>query len=288
MSTLVGALLNGILTAVPIFLVASGLTIVYGTMRVLNFAHGALFMVGAFLLSQFLGAKAVSWYAFLLAALLCGLCVAVLAAVIEVGVFRRLYAKPHIVGLLASFAILFAAQGAAQLIWGLVPLSQQPPRGVTGPVHLLGTVISRYSIAEAVVGAVVAVGLWLLLKRSRLGRLLRAVADDREMAEALGIRADRMGLTAFALSGFLAGIAGSLLAPVSSIDISLAQTYLILSFAVIILGRPGSLRGALLAALGLGVFNSLLSSYVPDLLAFGTYIGLAAGLLIRRREAITA
>lgn len=288
MSTLVGTLLNGILSAIPIFLVASGLTIVYGTMRVLNFAHGALVMVGAFLLSEFLGSKAVDWYVFLFAALLCGVCVAALAALIEIGVFRRLYAKPHIVGLLASFAILFIAQGGSQLIWGLVPLSQQPPKGIVGPVHLLGTVISRYAIAEAAVSAVVAVGLWALLKRSRLGRQLRAVADDREMAESLGIRADRIGLVAFALSGFLAGIAGSLLAPVSSVDISLAQTYLILSFAVIILGRPGSLRGALVAAIGLGIFNSVLSSYVPSLLAFGTYIGLAAGLLIRRREAITA
>lgn len=288
MSELIGALMTGVLTGIPIFLVASGLTIVYGTMRVLNFAHGGLFMIGAFLISHFLASREVSWYAFLLTTLLCGVIVATLSAVIEVGVFRRLYDEPHIIGLLASFAILFVAQGACQLIWGLVPKSQHPPEGVAGPVHLLGTVISKYSIAEAVVSAVIMVGLWFLLKRSPMGRQLRAVADDREMAEAIGIRASRIGLVAFALSGFLAGVAGALLAPVSSIDIGLAHTYLILSFAVIIIGRPGSLRGALIASLGLGIFNSLLNSYVPALLAFATYIGLAGGLLIRRREAISA
>jgi branched-chain amino acid transport system permease protein len=288
MSLLFGTVLSGVLSALPIFLVASGLTIVYGTLRVTNFAHGAFFMIAAYLMTNFTGAKSTSWYGFTGAILLSAVCVAALAAAVELLVFRRLYSKPHVMGLLASFAILFVAEGASQLIWGLVPRSQPPPRGIDGAIHIFGAVISKYSVAEAVVAVVVALLLWLLLQRSRMGRELRAVADDRSMAEAVGIRADRIGLAAFAASGFLAGIAGGLLSPVSSIDTSLAQTYLILSFAVIILGGLGSLRGALLAAIALGILDSVLSNYASSLLGYGTYFGLAAGLLIRRRGAITA
>lgn len=282
----IGALVSGALTAVPIFLVASGLTVVYGALGVLNFAHGAVFMVGAFLTVQFLGGAAVAWTTYLVVVLATAVACALLAVVVELVAFRRLYRKEHLLGLLASFALLFVLQGAAQRIWGLAPRTQPAPRELSGSVDVAGVVVSEYALATATMSAVVGAVLWLLLRRSAVGKQLQAVADDREMAEAVGIRADRVGMFAFAVSGFLAGAAGAMLAPQGAIDVGLSERYLILGFAIIILGGVGSLRGALFGALGLGVLVSMLSSYAPTLVGFGTFVGLAAGLLLRRRAIV--
>jgi branched-chain amino acid transport system permease protein len=283
-----GALISGILGATPLFLVASGLTIVYGTLGVINFAQGALFMVGGFLMFQLLSGQTVSVWEFFGAVLACGLLVGIFTMVIERLVFRRLYFKPHIMGLLASFGLLFLAEGLCQQIWGLDDLTQNTPSGLTGFVSVHGVAISDYMLVDAAVAGVFAALLWLMLQKSGTGRKLRAVADDRTMADAVGIRSDRIGILAWGVSGLMAGIAGALLAPLSAIDINLAQTYLILSFAVIILGGIGSVKGALVASIGLGLLTSFLAAYASGFLGYGVYIGLAAGMLIRRQEMLVA
>jgi branched-chain amino acid transport system permease protein len=281
MSNIVPIILSTLATGLPLFLIASGLTLIFSVMRVLNFAHGALFMIGAFLVSSLLSGRAVAVPVFVGAVLVTGLAVAAMSVATERVVFRRLYGSPEVVGLLASFALLLILSGVVQLVWGSDPRTQAQARGLGGVVRIFGNETATYNLVLIIVAAVIGLALAGALRWTRAGAKVKATAEDRVMAEALGINVGLVALGVFAVGGLLAGVAGSLLAPTVSIDPSLALTFIIQSFGAIIIGGLGSVEGAMVGALLIGLVDAVLVVVAPGLLDYGVYIAIGAVMLVR-------
>ena len=281
MSDIVPVILATLATGLPLFLIASGLTLIFSVMRVLNFAHGALFMIGAFLVASLLSSRSVAIPAFAGAVLVVGLAVAAISVVTERVVFRRLYGSPEVVGLLASFALLLILSGIVQLIWGSDPRTQAEAHGLGGVVQVFGNQVASYNLVLIVVAAVIGLALAAVLRWSRAGAMVKATAEDRVMAEALGINVTWVAIGVFAVGGLLAGLAGSLLAPTLSIDPSLALTFIIQSFGAIIIGGLGSIEGAVVGALFISLVDAILVTVAPGLLDYGVYIAIGAVMLVR-------
>ncbi len=281
MNDIISILVAGVAQGVPVFIVASGLTLIYGVLHVLNFAHGAFFLIGAFIVTSTLQTGSIG--SFLLSMLLAGIGVMAIGVLSEVVVFRRLYAAGSTVSFLGAFALFLALAGVAILIWGADPKTVTYPQGLNGSFDLLGARIGQYDAAVVVVGIIIAVGLWLLLTKTSLGARVRAISHDRTMALALGIRVGRVSTTVFAIGAFLAGVAGALITPVSSIDegLALSSDYMIPAFIVIIVGGLGSVSGALVAAIGLGIIESILFRVAPALSGFSYYLVVAVFLMFR-------
>jgi branched-chain amino acid transport system permease protein len=281
LAELLSVLVSGVAYGVPLFLVASGLTLIYGVIGVLNFAHGALFVVGALLATTLLGVAVPGIPLFALAMIACAVVVGALGLVIESTVVRRLYKADHITMLLATFAILLIIEGGAEAIWGNVPRNVTRPQELAGTIQLLGARIPVYDLLLITVGAAVAVGLWLLIQRTRFGRSVRAIAQDSTMSEAIGLNSRRTMLLVFGLGSLLAGLAGALLSPNVTVTPLLGQAFVLQSFAVVIIGGLGSIQGSLVAALLVGVVEAAATQYAPALTGFTFYILVAAVLLLR-------
>jgi branched-chain amino acid transport system permease protein len=279
MSDLLSVIVSGVAQGVPIFVIASGLTLIYGVMHVLNFAHGAFFLIGAFVVTSVL--KGDSVLAFVGAALVAGVVVMLVGIACEVLVFRRLYKAGPLVGFLGAFALFLALGGMATHIWGNDPRTVKYPEGLDGAVSLFGAKVAAYDLAVVGVGMVIAAGLYVLLTRTSIGTRVRALSHDRSMAMALGIRAPQVGTLVFAIGSFLAGVAGALITPVTSIDGGLSAAYIVPAFVVVIVGGLGSVPGALIAALVLGVVDSLLFRYVQSMSGFSYYLIVAVILMFR-------
>ena len=274
---------SGLADGVLLFLIASGLTLTFGVMRVINFAHGGFFMLGAFGVFQLVGGRPQTGLVFLGAAVLAGTVVGVLGAISEKAVYRRLYAMDPESSLLATFALLLILQGAGQAIWGLDPRSVAVPTNFGALLHVAGGDIPLYNLVLLAIGVVVAAGLQYLLRYTELGRTVRAVAEDRFAASILGVNVNAVFVSMFALGVFLAGLGGALAAPTLGLTPDLGSLFILQAFAVIVIGGPGSVPGALIAALLLGLLNSLLVRYAPSLAEFSVYIALIVVLLARPR-----
>jgi branched-subunit amino acid ABC-type transport system permease component len=281
MSQFVSVLLTGIAYGVPVFLVASGLTLIYGVIGVLNFAHGAFFVLGALLTAGLLGGSVPGVAAFVLAVAAGGLLAAGVGLLTELTVVRRLYHADHITMLLGTYAVLLTIEGAAEVVWGTDIRSQRQPEPLAGDVRILGAVITVYDLALVAVGAAVAAGLWLLINRSRSGRAIRAIAQDSTMAQAMGINSKRVLLVVFGLGSCLAGLAGGLMAPNVSVSPSLGNAFILQCFVVVIVGGLGSIEGALVASLLVGVAETAAVAYLPELTGFTFYILVAVVLVLR-------
>lgn len=274
-------LATGLTDGMLVFLVASGLTLVLGVMRVVNFSHGGFFMIGAYLGYEFMRGQAVATWLFILLIIAASAATAAVGLVWERVLFRRLYRLPEVTSLLGTYALLLILEGAAQLIWGQDPRTQPEPSGLVRVLSLAGTQIPRYDILVVVAGVVTAAGLGLLIRRTEFGRQLTAVAEDRFMAGLLGINVNRVFATTFALGIFLAGLGGTLAGPTLSMVPDIAVTFILQAFAVVIVGGFGSITGSLIAALALGLLHSYLATYVPSLADFSLYLLMAAVLVIR-------
>jgi branched-chain amino acid transport system permease protein len=279
MNELVTIIFSGLAQGFPLFIIASGLTLIYGVLRVLNFAHGSLFMIGAFFVASVLNST--SLVTFVLTALLAGLVVAVVGVVCEVVVFRRLYDGAHSISLLGAFALFLILNGLVEEIWGVAPRTVPYPRELSGQVSLVGVPIAKYDLAVIGVGLVVAAALYVLISRTSFGAQMRAISHDRTMALALGVRVGLVSTVVFALGAFLAGIAGALIAPATSVDPSMAGAFITPAFVVIIVGSMGSAGGAFVAALVLQTLESFIFNYVPWLSGFGFYVVVAVILMAR-------
>nr|WP_281370317.1 branched-chain amino acid ABC transporter permease [Microbacterium pseudoresistens] len=266
---------------VPLFLVASGLTLIYGVMGVLNFAHGALFAVGAYVVASLLGGQTVGLGAFVIAALAGALVVGVLGLASERTIFTRLYNQGHVINLLASYALMLILDGIIIIVFGPGIYQTRPPAELTSPLRLGSVVLPSYALFLILIGLVVAVALWWMLDRTMLGVRIRAVAFDRQTASALGVRTRWVGAGVFALGTALAGLAGALAAPQLTVAPGLDAVYIIQSFIVVIVGGLGSIWGALVAGIGLGLINSFLITYAQGWESFGMYIAIAIVLLLR-------
>lgn len=277
----ISTLVSGIAYGVPLFLVASGLTLIYGVLHVLNFAHGSFFVIGALLAASVIGTTLPTLPTFLLAVLVGAVVVGLLGLFTEATVVRRLYRRDHITMLLATFAILLILEGAAETVWGNAPRTVSKPTMLAGSTPILGANIPVYDIILVIVGALVAVGLYLLINKSKFGHRVRAVAQDAVMGEAIGLNTKRIMFLVFGLGSALAGVAGALIAPNVSVSPSLGHAFILQSFAIVIIGGLGSVSGSLVAALLVGVTEAFAVAYAPILTGFTFYILVGAILIIR-------
>lgn len=275
------ALVNGLSYGFLLFLIAAGLSLVFGVLGVLNFAHGGFFMVGAFIGLQIGGAAALSPWVFFLVVLAAGLVMAAIGAVAEVGIFRHMYHRAHFDFLLLTFALSLVAEGAVREIWGATPLAMAFPEGWGRAFDVFGATVPQYSVFVIIVGLLILGGLSLLLLKTQIGKLIRTVAEDRWMAEALGINVRLVFTAVFALGIFLAGAAGVMVAPTQALTAQLGALFLIQAFAVVIVGGLDSVPGALVAALILGLLQSFLVVTFNQLAPYSLYIGIIVVLLVR-------
>lgn len=249
-ASLVAQFLNGLAGASTLFLVAVGLSLIFGVTRIVNFAHGSLFMVGLYLACTFterLGAD--SLIGFWTGIMLAGIVTAALGAMIEFTVLRRLYRAPELFQLLATFALALVVRDAVLWIWGPEDLLGPRAPGLKGSVEILGNRIPTYDLFLIAVGPVVLLALWLLLHRTRLGVLIRAATLDREMVAALGVNQAWLFTGVFALGSFLAGLGGALQIPREPAHLALDLQIIGDAFVVVVVGGMGSIPGAFLAAL---------------------------------------
>lgn len=259
--------LNGLQYGMMLFLMAAGLTLVFGVMGLINLAHGALYMVGAFACAAVAGATGSFWLglgASLAAAAAAG-------ALVELAVIRRLYARDHLDQVLATFALILVFSEGTRWLFGAFPLYLTLPPALSGAVTLPGGL--QYPLFRLVIiglGGAVALGLFWLIGRTRLGIRIRAGEADREMIGALGVDIARLYTIVFALGAGLAGLAGALVGTIQSVQVGMGEPVLILAFVVIVIGGIGSIKGALVGALLVGMTDTLGKALLPGLLAWVT------------------
>ncbi|WP_102109642.1 branched-chain amino acid ABC transporter permease [Oceaniglobus roseus] len=256
--------LNGLQFGVMLFLMSAGLTLVFGVMGLINLAHGSLYMIGAFAAA----AVAAATGSFLLALAAALAAAAAAGALVEVIVIRRLYDRDHLDQVLATFALILIFSEGTRWLFGSFPLYLDTPGWLSGPVALPGGIqYPAYRLALIVVGLAIAGGLGLLIAKTRLGIRIRAGEADREMTAALGIDIRRLYTVVFALGAGLAGLAGAMVGAIQSVQVGMGEPVLILAFVVIVIGGIGSIRGALIGALLVGLTDTLGGLFLPRLFA---------------------
>lgn len=264
-------LLNSLQFGLMLFLLAAGLTLVFGIMDMINLAHGSLYMIGAYLIATIATAADSFWVG------LAGGITAtiVVGAVLEYTIIRHLYRRDHLSQVLGTFAILLMANEGVRMIWGSQPIPMAMPEALSGPVQLLpGFTYPAYRLFIIVVGLAVALLMYLLVTRTRMGMQVRAGASNREMAQAMGANVRRLFAVLFAAGAGLCAVAGGMLGPLLAVQVGMGESILILAFVVIVIGGIGSIRGALLGALLVGLVDTAGRTVVP--LLFGLLMGPSA------------
>ncbi len=253
--------LNGLQYGVVLFLIAAGLTLVFGVMGFINLAHGVQYMVGAYLLYAFDQLTGSFWLALVLAML----GALVIGLVLEFLIFRHLYDRDHLYQVLATFGIILFLNEAAKVLFGPTTLTIAVPDALSGSIQLTETLrYPVYRIAAIGAGLGVAVALWYLVTRTRVGMLIRAGATNPDTVSALGVDVRRLFMIVFGFGAMLAGFAGAIAAPIFAIQPGMGDNLLIVAFVVIIVGGVGSVRGAFIAALIIGLIDTLGRSLVTD------------------------
>ncbi|MCT8997489.1 branched-chain amino acid ABC transporter permease [Chelativorans intermedius] len=260
---LIEQLLNGLQLGVMLFLMAAGLTLIFGVMGLINLAHGSLYMIGAFACAIVATATGSFWIG--LAASLAAAAAA--GAIMEITVIRRLYERDHLDQVLATFALILIFSEGTRWLFGSFPLYLDIPPALQGAVPLPGGgQYQLYRLAIIGVGVAVAVGLYLLIARTRLGMRIRAGESDREMIAALGVDISTLYTVVFALGAALAGLAGALVGALQSVQVGMGEPVLILAFVVIVIGGIGSIKGALFGAVLVGVVDTMGRFLLPQAL----------------------
>jgi branched-chain amino acid transport system permease protein len=270
--------LNGLQFGIMLFLMAAGLTLIFGVMGLINLAHGSLYMVGAF----FAAVTAAATGSFLLA-LVASLAAAAIAGVlIEVTIIRRLYDRDHLDQVLATFALILVFSEGTRWVFGSFPLFLDTPSYLSGTVMLpFGIEYSLYRLALILIGLLIAAGLFAMIAKTRLGIQIRAGENDREMIAALGVDISRLYTLVFALGAALAGLAGALIGAIQSVQVGMGEPVLILAFVVIVIGGIGSIKGALVGAILVGLTDTLGRFLLPR--AFELILDPAQATLSGRR-----
>jgi branched-chain amino acid transport system permease protein len=267
--------LNGLQLGVMLFLMAAGLTLVFGVMDLINLAHGSLYMLGAYLTASLAGL----FDSFLWGLLLAVPLTALIGAALEVAVLRTLYERQHLDQVLATFGLILFFNELVRIIWGPSAVFLSPPAWLAGQVTILpGLPYPAIRLAIIVVGLAVALGLWLLIGHTRLGMRIRAGASNRPIAMALGVDIRRLFTTVFALGAGLAALAGGLAGAILAVQAGMGEQILILTFVVIVIGGLGSIKGALVGALLVGVCDTMGRVLLPDLLELAFEPAVADGV----------
>jgi branched-chain amino acid transport system permease protein len=260
---LIEQLLNGLGYGLMLFLLAAGLTLVFGIMDTMNLAHGSLYMAGAYIAARVHESSG----SFVGAVLIAIAATVLIAFIIEILVVRRLYGRDHLAQVVATFGIILIADDAVKAIWGPSPILASMPAVLAGPVQLLAELpYPAYRLLLLGVGLLVALGLYWLVNYTRMGMLVRAGASNRAMAEFMGVRVRRVFSFVFALGAALAALAGALMGPISAVQIGMGEAILIPALIVIVIGGIGSVRGAFIAALLVGLVDTAGRAFLPPLL----------------------
>jgi branched-chain amino acid transport system permease protein len=258
--------LNGLQFGLMLFLLAAGLTLVFGIMDMINLAHGSLYMVGAFL---------AAWFAQLSGSFVAGVLLAIpataaLGMLLESTLLRTLYARDHLSQVLATFALILIINESVRMIWG-TDMALAAPAALAGPVEIVpGLLYPSYRLVIILVGAALALLLYLLVARTKLGALVRAGASNREMAMAMGVNIRRLFTFVFGIGAALCAVAGALLGPLFAVQVGMGESILILAFVVIVIGGIGSIRGALFGSLLVGMVDTFGRTLLPEL--FGLFL----------------
>ena len=280
LGTTLAIALSGLAQASSLFLVAAGLSLIFGVTRIVNFAHGSLYMIGAYvavsLIARWPGSGGY-WAAILAAALIAG----ILGALIEIVVLRRLYASPELQQLLATFGLVLIVQDLALKLWGADEILGPRAPGLGGSVRLLGQSIPQYDLFLMIVGPAVFGGLWLLLNRTRWGVLVRAATQDREMAAALGINERVLFTSVFFLGSALAGLGGALQVPREAVNLQMDLAMVVEAFVVVVVGGMGSITGAFVAAVLIGLLHAFGILYFPKITLVLVFLVMAIVLVLR-------
>ena len=283
MAILVIHLLNALLYASILFLIAGGLSLIYGVMRIVNLAHGNLYAFGAYVTAWTVGRMLAGAPVVLSFALLPigAVAVAILGAVLEPTLLRPIYRRAEEYQLLITFGLLMILEDLMHLIWGPYPLSASVPWETLGSAEIGDVSYPRYNMLVIAVGLLAAVFLWAFVYRSRFGIVLRATSQDKRMAQALGIDVNRTYVLAFTLGCFMAGLGGAIVVPSQSAVLGMGVDALVLAFIVVVIGGLGSLEGALIGALIVGVVREAGIALFPEIELAVLYLAAVVVLLIR-------
>jgi len=277
LSAFLGQVLNGIATGMLYALMGLGLSLVTGVLNIPNFAHGALFAIGAYLLASAANLMGNFWLALVIAPL----GAALLGLAIEYLGIRRLYAAGHDYQLLFTFGLALILSEAIILVWGPVGYSHLPPPILRGGVDLGFTFYPKYRLFVMVAAGLLVLGTWLFLEKTRYGAIMRAGIENKEMVSLLGIDVHKLFTAAFALGAYLAGIAGALTAPIRGLSPGMGVDMLGIAFVVVALGGLGNLLGAIAAGLLIGVAQAIVAAHWTEASSVVIYAVMAAVLLVR-------
>ena len=273
--------LSGLTAAMFLFLIASGLSLIFGVLRVLNFAHGTFYMLGAysaFQLVQWIGTGPGSFW---LAALGAALAVAALGGIVERFLFQYLYGKDELYQLLFTYALVLILSDVAKILWGTQQKSVSRPPGLSGAFSLFGATIPYYNLFILLLGPSIALAFWFVLQRTRVGRFIRAAALDRETLGALGVNVSGLYTGVFVLASFLGGLGGALVTPVRTIVPGMDTEIIVEAFIVVVIGGLGSFWGTFLGSLIYGQVLSFGILFFPRFSIFSVFALMAAVLIIR-------
>src|SRR6516165_6191113 len=255
--------LNGVQLGMLLFLLAAGLTLIFGIMDLVNLAHGSLYMIGAYFAATFAALTG----SFVVGAILALVATLVVGMAVEVIAMRRLYGRDHLDHVLGTFGLLLFFNELVRLIWGPAGMTLSLPSQMLTAVQVLpGVYYPLYRLVIIISTLAVALLLYALVMRTRIGMLIRAGASNREMAGALGINIKLLFTLVFGLGAALAGFAGMMQAPILTVQIGMGENILILAFVIIVIGGIGSIRGAFVAAILVGMIDTLGRAFLPDLL----------------------
>jgi len=273
--------LSGLTYAMFLFLIASGLSLIFGILGILNFAHGSLYMLGAYVtyqfVSYFVDAPGQFWWAVIFGALT----VAMIGGVIERLFLRRLYIREELNQLLFTYALVLLISDFAKIIWGTGQLSVSRPAILKGAVSILDQYFPEYNIFVIALGPGIALLFWFILHRTRWGRIIRAAALDREMLGSLGVNVNRLFTLVFTIGAWLAGLGGALVSPIAAIVPGMDVEIIINAFIVVVIGGLGSFWGTLLGSLILGQVISFGILVFPRLSMVFIYVLMAVILILR-------
>jgi len=281
---LIAQLLNALLYAAVLFLIAGGLSLIFGVMRIINMAHGSFYALGAYVMAWLLGhaAGASGLQPPYLIVLLpvAAVAIGLVGAVIE-PLLRPLYARAEEYQLLLTFGLLLIFEDVMRYLWGPTPLTASAFWGSFGSLNLLGTTYPGYNLVVIGLGLLSAVLLWFITYRTKFGVILRATSQNRRMADALGVNVSRMYVLAFAFGCLMAGAAGAIVVPIQGAVLGMGIDALVLSFVVVVIGGLGSLEGALVGALIVGIVRTIAIQFFPELELAVLYL-IGAAVLIAR------
>ncbi|PKO28751.1 MAG: hypothetical protein CVU32_00680 [Betaproteobacteria bacterium HGW-Betaproteobacteria-5] len=279
-------IVNGLMEGVMLFMVASGLTLIFGVSRIVNFAHGSFFMLGAFLTYQF--APHIlpgTMLGFVLTVIMAGMLTAFVGACFEVIVLRRIYHAEELLQLIVTVGMVMIMRDVVRVVWGMNDLATAIPDAMSGAVNVDSYWFPIYNLGVMGIGLLVVVVLWAVVRFTRVGVLLRAATDDRGMVALLGINQAYIFTGVFASGSLLAGIAGGLAAPLGSINFLLDTTVITGAFLVVVIGGLGSLSGAFAAALAIGVLKAVGVLYFPRAAMVTAFVIMAIVLIVRSFKA---